>query len=174
MGKILILFDSATGHTEKMAHYIEEGVQTINNHEVKVVKVDQATHKDIVWCDGLALGSPTNMGTVSWKMKRFWDEIGNELWGKIDGKIGCAFSSQGGWGGGAELTCLSLLTILMNYGFLVFGIPDYVADRFTLHYGSICAGEPREKREIDSCKLLGRRLAEWISRYVDQKNISIK
>jgi NAD(P)H dehydrogenase (quinone) len=28
----------------------------------------------VLWCDGPALGSPTNMGLLSWKMKRFWDE----------------------------------------------------------------------------------------------------
>ncbi len=34
------------------------------------------------------------MGVLSWKMKKFWDETCNDLWGKIDGKVGCAFSSR--------------------------------------------------------------------------------
>lgn len=174
MGKILILYDSASGNTEKMAEYVKEGVGEIEEHEIRIVKVDYASFKDVEWCDGLALGSPTNMGIVSWKMKKFWDEIGDQLWGKIDGKIGCAFSSQGGWGGGAEITSMSLMTILMNYGFLVFGITDYVADKFTLHYGAICAGEPRQQKEIDACKRLGRRLADWVSKYIDQKEVKIK
>ena len=40
------------------------------------------------------------MGVISWKMKRFWDVEMAPHWMKIDGKIGCAFSSAGGWGGG--------------------------------------------------------------------------
>ncbi|MCF8260929.1 MAG: flavodoxin family protein [Melioribacteraceae bacterium] len=174
MGNILVLYDSASGNTEKMAHYVKKGVESFGENEVRIIKVDDAKYLDVEWCDGLALGSPTNIGIVSWKMKKFWDEMGGELWGKIDGKIGCAFSSQGGWGGGAEITCMSLLTILMNYGFLVFGTTDYVADKFTLHYGPICAGAPREQKEIDACKLLGKRLSQWVSKYIDQKEVKVK
>ena len=54
-------------------------------------------------------------------MKKFWDDLLPD-WQKWDGKIGCAFSSQASWGGGAELTCQTILTILMNFGFLTF--PD--------------------------------------------------
>lgn len=167
MGKILIIYDSASGNTEKMANYVKEGANSFGKHEIKLLNIVNATYKDIEWCDGIALGSPTNMGIVSWKMKKFWDEIGDILWGKIDGKIGCAFASQGGWGGGAEITCMSLLTILMNYGFLVFGATDYVADKFTLHYGAICAGYPKEKKEIDACIRLGKRLSQWTTKYFD-------
>ena len=167
MGKILILYDSATGHTKKMAEYVAEGAARQDGADIRVRDVDQAGREDIVWCDGIALGSPTNMGVLSWKMKQFWDQNVNDLWGKIDGKIGCAFSSSGGWGGGSEITCMSLLTVLMNFGFLVFGIPDYVADQFTLHYGSVVAGEPRQKKEIESCRRLGERLAQWVAFYVD-------
>ena len=60
---------------------------------------------------------------------------------------------------------MTQLTILMNYGFLVFGVTDYITDDFTLHYGSICSKEPRAEHEIESCKRLGKRLAEWVLKY---------
>ena len=41
----------------------------------------------------VAVGSPTNMGVLSWRMKKFWDEEMGPHWMKIDGKIACAFSS---------------------------------------------------------------------------------
>jgi NAD(P)H dehydrogenase (quinone) len=50
----------------------------------------------------------------------------------------------------------------MNYGLLVFGIPDYVAPGQTLHYGAICAGKPRNDGEREACRRLGRRLSEWV------------
>ncbi|MGC8835078.1 MAG: flavodoxin family protein, partial [Armatimonadota bacterium] len=87
--------------------------------------------------------------------------------GKLDGKIGCAFSSSGGWGGGSELTCMAVLTVLMNFGILVFGVTEYVGKQFTLHYGAVLAGEPRAEREIASCKMLGRRLAQWVAVLID-------
>jgi NAD(P)H dehydrogenase (quinone) len=167
MGKILILYDSTTGNTKAMAEEIAKGATISENIKIRLLSVDSASHKDVIWCDGLAVGAPTQMGILSWKMKKFWDDEMQDQWGKLDGKIGCAFSSSGGWGGGSELTCMSILTVLMNFGMMVFGIPDYVADKFTLHYGAIVAGEPRGKKEIDACQLLGKRLAQWVAFYID-------
>jgi NAD(P)H dehydrogenase (quinone) len=102
------------------------------------------------------------MGTIAWEMKRWWDVVAQPLWPKTEGKIGCAFTSSGGLAGGGELTCLALQIVLMNYGLLVFGIPDYVAPGQTLHYGAICAGQPRSDGEREACRRLGLRLAEWV------------
>ena len=168
MGKILILYYSKDGNTEKMAHFVSEGAEKIQGTEVRIRKVADANTQDLIWCDGLALGSPTFLGTVAAEMKQFWEEA-LPVWQKIDGKIGCAFSSQGGWGGGAELTCQALMTIMMNFGFLVFGVTDYSGHQFTGHYGAIQAGEPRQEKEIEMCRVLGRRLAEWVAVYVEGK-----
>lgn len=161
MNRILVLHDSKTGNVAKMAALVAEGAGTIADTEVRVRSVDEATADDVIWCDGLAVGSPTNMGILSWKMKRFWDETMIDHWMQIDGKVACAFSSAGGWGGGMELACQSILTVLMNFGFLVFGVTDYAAKKMTLHYGAVCAKEPREEEVQAACRLLGRRLAEW-------------
>jgi NAD(P)H dehydrogenase (quinone) len=163
MNKVLVLYDSATGNTAQMAQFVAEGAASIDGIEVRVRSVDEATAEDVVWCDGLALGSPTNMGALSWKMKRFWDETMAPQWMKVDGKIACAFSSAGGWGGGAELACLSLLIVLMNFGFLVFGVTDYVSKLTTLHYGAITARQPRDEASQEACRRLGKRLAEWVA-----------
>lgn len=168
MANILILYDSHTGNTKKMAEYVFEGANLSGRNNVKLLSVDDATTEDIKWCDGIAVGSPTNMGLLSWKMKKFWDDSGKELWGKIDGKIGCAFSSEGGWGGGAEITCMSILTVLMNFGFLVFGATDYVADKFTLHYGATNPGSPDSKQAIDACKSIGQKLDHWVDKYFNK------
>ena len=169
MGKILVLYDSATQHTKKMAEQVVAGAIRVAGMEVRLRLVTSASAADVIWCDGMAVGSPTNMGILSWQMKRFWDTEMQEYWGKIDGKIGCAFASSGGWGGGAELTCASILTVLMNFGVLVFGVTDYVADQFTLHYGAVVAGEPRQEKELAACQKLGERLAYWVAKYVDRQ-----
>jgi NAD(P)H dehydrogenase (quinone) len=127
--------------------------------------MDDVVPEDVVWCEGIALGSPTNMGVLSWRMKRFWDESMGPHWMKIDGRIGCAFSSAGGWGGGMELACQSLLTVLMNFGFLTFGVTDYAARSLTAHYGAVVAKRPRGEADEAACRLLGRRLAEWVAVY---------
>ena len=93
MNKILVLFDSRTGNVGRMAELVAEGAGQVGDTEVRLRNVDEATAADVVWCDGLAVGSPTNMGILSWKMKRFWDETMGGEWMNVDGKIACAFSS---------------------------------------------------------------------------------
>ncbi len=161
MNKILVLFDSASGNTKHMAELVAEGARSIGDTDVRLLSVEEAKAADVLWCDGIAVGSPTNMGILSWKMKRFWDVEMFNSWSQVDGKIGCAFSSAGGWGGGMELACQSILTVLMNFGFLVFGVTDYVSRGLTLHYGAVTAKDPREQEDQDACRKLGRRLAEW-------------
>jgi NAD(P)H dehydrogenase (quinone) len=164
--KILVLYDSQTGNVEKMAHLVGEGAREIQGVEVRIRKVGgegeiRATPDDVLWAEGIAVGSPTNMGVLSWRMKKFWDEEMGPHWMKVDGKIGCAFSSAGGWGGGMELACQSLLTVLMNFGFLVFGVTDYASRDMTLHYGAVSAKSPDDEAARAACTILGRRLAEW-------------
>lgn len=166
MNKVLVLYDSLSGNVGQMAQLVAEGAASVDGTEVRVRSVDEAEPADVLWCDGIALGSPTNMGILSWKMKRFWDEKMGEHWMKIDGKIGCAFSSAGGWGGGMELACQSLLTVLMNFGFLVFGVTDYSGKKMTMHYGAVAAKAPREFETAEACRILGRRLAEWTAHFI--------
>lgn len=169
--KILVLYDSQTGNVEQMAQHVAEGAREIQGVEVRLRKINgagelKATPEDVLWADGLAVGTPTNMGVISWRMKKFWDDEMGPHWMKIDGKIGCAFSSAGGWGGGMELACQSVLTVLLNFGLLVFGVTDYVSRDMTLHYGAVSAKAPNDEQVRAACRCLGKRLAEWTAAYI--------
>src|SRR5262249_16363255 len=146
---------------------VAEGAGQIPATEVRLRHLEEASADDVIWCDGLAVGSPTNMGLISWKMKRFWDETMMSHWMKVDGKIACAFSSSGGWGGGNGLACQSILTVLINFGFLVFGVTDYAGNLKTLHYGAVTAREPRSDDDRNACRIIGKRLAEWVAVFAD-------
>ncbi|RME07866.1 MAG: flavodoxin family protein, partial [Aquificota bacterium] len=56
-----------------------------------------------------------------------------------------------------------VLYMLINYGFLVFGLTDYTGKKFTLHYGAVVAGEPRTQEEKEACLRLGERLAQYVA-----------
>lgn len=167
MAKILVLFHSNSGNTKRMAELVAEGAGQLDQTEVRLREIGNADHTDLDWCDGLALGSPTNYGCVSWQMKQWWDQQPIENWGKRDGKIGCVFSSSGAWGGGQEWTCMAMLSILINYGFLVFGLTDYTGVKFSAHYGAVSAGPPVQDREQEACRRLGLRLAEWAANMIE-------
>ena len=64
------------------------------------------------------------------------------------------------------MACQSLLTVLMNFGFLVFGVTDYAAKLTTAHYGAIAVREPRDEDIKAACRKLGRRLAEWTATFI--------
>jgi NAD(P)H dehydrogenase (quinone) len=66
-----------------------------------------------------------------------------------------------------EMSCQSLLTVLMNFGFLVFGVTDYAGRMTTCHYGAVAAKQPREAEVWEACRLLGRQLAEWVAVVAD-------
>lgn len=160
--RMLVLYYSKGGHTKMMADLVAEGAYSVTATEVRLKNINEAKGDDLAWCDGIAAGSPTHMGTIAWEMKQWWDVVASPLWPETEGKIGCAFTSSGGLAGGGELTCLALQIVLLNYGILVFGVPDYVAPGQTLHYGAVCTGRPRSDGEREACRRLGRRLAEWV------------
>jgi NAD(P)H dehydrogenase (quinone) len=169
MGRVAVVYDSLSGNTQKMAELVAEGARRVEGIEVRVVNIAEPDAAEVACrADGIALGSPTNLGVMSWRMKQFWDEKMGPYWMQLDGKIACAFSSAGAWGGGSEITCQALNTVLMNFGFLTFGLTDYVSKTASAHYGAIAVREPREEEVKEACRKLGERLAEWVGAYIDR------
>ncbi|MFW6287961.1 MAG: flavodoxin family protein [bacterium] len=163
MFQVTIIYDSKSGHTEKMAQAVQEGIEEVEGVKGILRHIDDAEPASLVESEGIIIGSPTHCGLMSWKLKKFFDENTGAAWGKVGGKIGAAFSSSGGLGGGNEMTVMSILNLLMNYGFMVFGLPDYAAPGVTAHYGAVAVGEADEN-ELKSCKILGTRMAEYVKK----------
>ncbi len=65
---------------------------------------------------------------------------------------------------------MALMSILINYGFLVFGLTDYTGVKFSAHYGAIAAGPPAEERMQEACRRLGLRLAEWCASLIEGRS----
>ena len=151
MVKILIIYDSRSGNTEKMAMAVAEGAKRVKAVKVFVKKVDKASLKDLQEADGIIIGSPTYYGSMSGKLKAFIDES-VKLHGKLEGKVGAAFTSSGGTATGAETTLLSILQALLVHGMIIQGRHD---DK---HYGAASVNVPQTK-EIESCKNLGKQVA---------------
>jgi NAD(P)H dehydrogenase (quinone) len=169
MGKILIIYDTDSDRrfTETMVPLVKEGAESVDGMEVRVRHVDDAKTEDVFWADGIAIGCPTHLGNISWRMKKWWDDRTPEIWFKTDGKFAVPFTSAGSLGGGGELACNALSIMMMNMGYFVFGITDYVAKKESLHYGAVVAGEPRSDHAKESCRRAGRRLAEWVGFYME-------
>jgi NAD(P)H dehydrogenase (quinone) len=154
--KVLIIYDSKTGNTEKMAFMIAEGVREADGVECVVKRVEDATLEDLIQAHGIIVGSPTYYGCMSGKLKEFFDKS-VEIHGKLDGKIGAAFTSSGGTASGAETTVISILKAMLIHGMIIQGDPS------GKHYGMAAVEAPGGKDE-KLCRRFGRRTAGLLKR----------
>lgn len=157
--KITIIYDTLSGNTRKMAEAVAEGARETDGVEVFVKHVDDSSAEDL-FSECVIVGSPTWCGIMTWKLKKFFDDECGKAWGKVNGHIATAFATSGGLGGGNEMTLWSILTALMNYGYMVFGMPEYSGKGVTAHYGAVAVGDPQEL-ELEACRMLGRKAAAY-------------
>ncbi len=101
MTKILIVYHSQTGHTQKMAEAVADGAKAIENTEVIVKKAGEATLDDLLSCNGLAIGTPENFGYMSGMIKDFFDRTYNDAQDRVFRKPYVVFISAGNDGTGA-------------------------------------------------------------------------
>ena len=103
MCKILIVYHSQTGNTEKMAESVARGAKAITNVKVTLKKAAEATLQDLLECDGLAIGSPEYFGYMAGMVKDFFDRTYNEARGRkeVFKKPYVVFISAGNDGTGA-------------------------------------------------------------------------
>ncbi|MCK9689467.1 NAD(P)H:quinone oxidoreductase [Scleromatobacter humisilvae] len=143
MAKVLVLYYSTYGHTERLAQAVAEGARSAGA-EVALKRVpelmppevarsagakldqaaDVATPGELAQYDAIIIGTPTRFGRVSSQMANFLDQTG-DLWGKgaLVGKVGGAFVSTASQHGGMETTLFSVLTSLMHHGMITVGLP---------------------------------------------------
>jgi NAD(P)H dehydrogenase (quinone) len=150
MAKVLVVYDSRSGNTEKMAFAVAEGV-IAKKAEAIVKKVEETSVEDLVDHDAIIMGSPTYYGQMSGKLKELVDKS-VEVHGKLEGKVGGAFTSSGGTATGAETTLLSILQAMLVHGMIVPGTSNFK------HYGSAAVGAPN-KDDVKDCRDLGKRVA---------------
>ena len=155
MSKILIVYYSRTGNTEKMAEEIVKGAKkekiAVTLKRVEEVKVD-----DLLNYDGIIIGSPTYYGTMAAQIKKLLDDS-VRFHGKLEGKVGAAFASSANVGGGNETTILDIINAMLIHGMVISGDPQ--GD----HYGPVAIGAP-DGRVLKQCLRLGERTAKLLLR----------
>jgi NAD(P)H dehydrogenase (quinone) len=160
MSKVLVLYYSSYGHVETLANAVAEGARAAGAQvDIKRVpetappevakaahfKLDQAAPvakiEDLGDYDAIIIGTPTRFGRMSSQMASFLDQAGG-LWmsGKLNGKIGGAFTSTATQHGGQEMTLFSIIANLLHFGLMVVGLPYSHQGQMTLD--EIVGGSP--------------------------------
>ena len=114
--------------------------------------VDKVKADDLLGYDAIVMGSPTYYGHMAGPIKQLFDETVS-FHGRLDGKVGAAFSSAANIGGGNETTIMGIIEAMLIAGMVVAGDPQ--GD----HYGPVSIGKP-DKRAREQCQRRGQRVAE--------------
>jgi len=155
MARALVIYYSRSGNTKKMAESVLEGIKKEGLEallkDVKDVEVDE-----LLKYDAIVIGSPTYYGSMSAEIKRLFDDS-VKFHGKLEGKVGAAFSSSANVAGGNETTVLDILNAMLIHGMIIQGDPQ--GD----HYGPVAVGAP-DARTTKECLRLGSRVAKLVKK----------
>ena len=151
MAKAIVVYYSRSGNTKKMAEIIAQSMND-SSLSTECKDVSEVKSDDLVDYDAIVVGSPTYNGRMAAPVAQLFDDsVGKH--GKLDGKIGAAFSSSANIGGGNETTIVGIINMMLIHGMIVQGDPQ--GD----HYGPVSIGKPDQRVE-KQCRRRGQRIAE--------------
>lgn len=100
--RLLIVYHSKGGKNKKMAEAVYRGAMHPEvDVEVRFLRAFDADADDLLWTDGVILGTPENFGYMSGALKDFFDRTFYEVEGQVDGKPYALFIGTGNDGQGA-------------------------------------------------------------------------
>lgn len=92
MPRILILYYSRTGNTEKMARAVEEGAKSVAGVDVEMSYYAQP--EELAKADAIIFGVPTYFHDITLDMKKSLEQVAAKGI-NLKGKVGAAFGSYG-------------------------------------------------------------------------------
>ena len=158
MTKIVIIYDSNTGNTEKMAESIADGARSISDVDVTIKKVGEPFSLSVLLldADAVILGSPAHYAFATPAMRDFISCIQGQVTGgnfKAEEKLGAVFGSYG-WDGAKSVERFALE--IQKIGFKMY---SSVLAKVTL----LPLPQLRQKT-LEECCTFGKNIAEQISK----------
>jgi len=135
--KVLIMYDSRTGNTEKLAKTVAEGAKKVSGVTVELVKVESVTSEHVIGADGYAIGSPSHFSIMSGRVLTLLTDL-YSIRHEMAGKPMAVFTT----GSGGQVTALENIERLIG----VFN-PRFVKP------GIAIEGAPREADKLQATKL---------------------
>ncbi|MGQ3001831.1 MAG: flavodoxin family protein [Hydrogenophaga sp.] len=119
MSKVVVVYHSGYGHTQRMAQAVAQGADA----ELLAIDAD-GNLPDGGWdtldaADAIIMGSPTYMGSVSWQFKKFADASSKPWFAqKWKDKIAAGFTNSAGMNGDKLATLNTMFTLAMQHGMI--------------------------------------------------------
>ncbi len=146
MAKIVVVFHSGYGHTQRMAQAVAEGAQA------QLLAIDaegnlpEGGWDTLAAADAIVMGSPTYMGSVSWQFKKFADASSKQWFSQAwKDKVFAGFTNSASMNGDKHSTLHYLMTLAMQHSGIWVGtgmMPSNAkaAQRNDLNYMGSSAG----------------------------------
>jgi NAD(P)H dehydrogenase (quinone) len=151
MPKGIVIYYSRTGNTKEMAEIIAKAMNEADL-PTECKSIDKVDANEVFDYDAIVIGSPTYYGQMAAQVKQLIDDLVGRH-GKLDGKVGAAFTSSANIGGGNETTIMGIIEAMLISGMVVQGDPK--GD----HYGPVSISKP-DKRAEKQCQRCGQRVAK--------------
>ena len=122
MTRIVVVFHSGYGHTQRMAQAVAEGAGA------ELLAIDaEGNLPDAAWhalnaADAIVMGSPTYIGSVSWQFKKFADASSKPWYARQwKDKLFAGFTNSAAMNGDKAITISYLFHLAMQHGGLWVG-----------------------------------------------------
>jgi flavorubredoxin len=145
MPRILVLYYSRTGNTEKMAKAVVDGAKSVAGTEVELNYY--VPHEELAGYDAILVGTSTYHHDMPATIKNYFEEVAVKNV-SLKGKTGAAFGSYG-WSGEAPKLALEILK--NKFGMNVREPP-------------LLANYTPDQTGLEKCFALGKRTAESLIR----------
>ena len=182
MSKIVVLYHSGYGHTQRMAQSVSEGAGA----ELLAIDADgnlpAGGWETLDAADAIIMGSPTYMGSVSWQFKKFADASSKPWFSQgWKDKLFAGFTNSAGMNGDKQSTLNYLFTLAMQHGGLWVGggvVPNNnkTAQRNDVNYLGSFAGAMAQSPadagagemfagDLETARVFGQRVAGIAARF---------
>jgi len=126
MPKVVVVFHSGYGHTQRVAEQVAEGAGA------QLIAIDaEGNVPDSAWetlatADAIIFGAPTYMGAPSWQFKKFADATSKAWFTRAwQDKVFGGFTNSASLNGDKQVTLIALQTLASQHGglWVSLGLP---------------------------------------------------
>ena len=188
MTSVAIVFFSGYGHTLKQAEAVRDGAVSVDGTSVGFYQIDKEGNlADDVFpalasADAIIYGSPTYMGGPAWQFKKFADASSKPWFTQAwKDKIAAGFTNSASVNGDKFLTIEYFFVLSQQHGQIWVGTGAMPSNKkehgpsdinWTAGFAGALAISPSDaspdeaprKGDLETAKLLGRRVAETAAR----------
>ena len=182
MAKVVVVFHSGYGHTQRMAQAVAQGADA----ELLAIDADgnlPATGwETLAAADAIIFGSPTYMANVSWQFKKFADASSKPWYVQAwKDKLAAGFTNSAGLNGDKLATLNSLFALAMQHSMIwvsqgLMPSNTKAATRSDINnlvsYSGAMAQSPSDSSaaemsagDLETARLFGQRVAELAGRF---------